>query len=256
MAVAFQAETNLTTGTGTRSFNHTATNPAAAIVVICGGSVDETTGVTYAGVDMTRATTAANTAGESGTTAIFYLDAPTTGTQAVEISRSAASAYIATVYTVTSATGATEYAVPVTPFVSTNTSAPTVDITIDGTSSYAVFGGIYSGENALASVTSSGTAKTEAQSQDFGNFVSRISRFTSLTSTSPATYSYAQSSDDAALTAIAVKEVAAPADYSQAAYRFYQDGTESGSTALGTQSTTLTHLLMLQAARWCSVALP
>lgn len=209
MAIAHDATSTLASGTGTRSWTHTPVGtPAGVVVVIAGGAVDETSAVTYGGVSMSREYTAANTAGENGTTSCWYLNAPGTGAKTVEITRSGATAYIALATTGTSATGYSSIVTGDT-YTSTNTSSAGFTLTLDSTAALIV-GGIYSGENALASITANPTNWTTAIQVDFGNFVSRIGRISVINTGASQAFTFTQSSDDAAVAAIAIKEGAAP----------------------------------------------
>lgn len=215
MAVSFGNVTLQASTTGTTSWSHTATGtPAGVAVVLIGGSTDETTGVTYGGVAMSRHQTAANTAGETGTTSIWYLNHPNlSGTQTVEVTRSGASAYIGTCYTVNSATGYTKVIGNNDDWTYTSTNTSSASVTITGLGSVTTFiaGGIYSGENATGSVTqASDSGMTIGVQNDFGNFVGFTHRVTALQTVASYTFGYTQSSDDAAVAAIAIQEDTAP----------------------------------------------
>jgi hypothetical protein len=210
VAIAHDATSTLASGTGTRSWTHTPVGtPAGAVVVVSGGAVDETSDVTYGGVSMERAYTAANTGGESGTTSCWYLNTPGTGGKTVEIVRSGSTAYIAQATTATSATGYSKILTGNT-YTSTSTSSAGFTLTLDSTASLIV-GGIYSGENALSSITANPTNWTTSIEVDFGNFVSRIGRISVINTGASQAFTFTQSSDDAAVAAIAIKEDAAPA---------------------------------------------
>ena len=207
MAISYGPISTLASTTGSTSWSHAGgTSIALAVVVLSGGAVDETSGVTYGGVDMVREVTAANTGGESGTTSIWTLESPPTGTQTVAVTRSGATAYIGAAHSVNSATGHA-YVVDGQVFTATATSAPEVTLTLGGVQS-AIIGGLYSGENALTSISQTG--HTVDIDNDFGNFCSRLSHITALQSGSTYVYAFTQSNDDAALAAIAVAEASAP----------------------------------------------
>jgi len=214
MAVAYGSSTNLASGTGTRSWSSPNTASCAGAVVVCtGGAVDETSDVTYGGVSMTRIATGRNTAGESGTTSCWFLNNPADGVQTVEVVRSGSTAYIATVYTLTSATGETEVVpggINVGYDEGNSTSISTISTSLVIPSGVVCWlgGGLYSGENALSSITDDASL-TRSHSVDFGNFVAVINRRTSLytgTGAALTTFGWTQSSDDGAWAVVAIRE--------------------------------------------------
>jgi len=218
MTIALGSSTNLASGTGTRNWSSpTTANKAYGVVVISGGAVEETSDVTWGGVSMARIATGANTSGESGTTSVWWIDAPGTGAQTVEITRSGSTAYIATAFDGTSATGYSEVVpgginIGYDEGSSTSISNITTSLTIPSGSVVALYGGLYSGENALSSITDNASL-TRSHSQDFGNFVSVINRRTALytgTGAALTTFAWTQSSDDGAWAVIAVREASAP----------------------------------------------
>lgn len=216
MAISHNVTSALATGTGTRNWSHAATGTVAgAIVVIVGGAVDETSDVTYGGAAMERRQTARNTSGESGTTSVWFLNHPATGTQTVEITRSGSTAYIANCHTVASATGYSQdlHAPDTNVFVSTSTNTAAVSMTLDSTANF-ICGGIYSGENALSSITANPANFSYAagfgSEQDFGNFVGRLGRVTVIQTGATFNFTFTQSADDAAVACIAIQEAAVP----------------------------------------------
>jgi len=221
MAITYNTSTNLATGTGTRSWSHTAAASlvGGAGVVITDGAVEETSGVTYGGGTMTRIATGANIAGESGTTSCWWIandDAgwPGNGTQTVEITRSGSTAYIATCYTVLTASGASADVLEGGQNVgwdigsSLSISTITTSLTIPSGKAVFLFGGLYSGENALSSITDNASL-TRSHSQDFGNFVGVINRRTAIytgTGSALTTFAWTQSNDDGAWAVVAISE--------------------------------------------------
>lgn len=77
MAIAFDATSQGSNNTGTLTVSHTCSGSNRALVVHCAKDYNNISGITYAGVSMTRVVTGGS-GGEASS--LWYLNAPTSGT--------------------------------------------------------------------------------------------------------------------------------------------------------------------------------
>lgn len=207
-AVAFDACSSLAQGTGSpRSWTHTTSaSPQGVIVMIIrnatGSEALSDFTVTYGGSSV-AGVDAISVAGEAGSSyAYFDGTSIASGNQTVEITTGIAQAYFAAACTVTA--GADTEVEDTSETSSTSVMDPSVTMTI-ATASFCM-GGLYSGQNAPASVTAgTDTSIITNTDPDFGTDVGQHSRGTTIP-TSDFTYGFTQAAEDAALEVICVTE--------------------------------------------------
>ena len=208
-AVAFDAFTSSTGGTGDYSYSHTPVGtPRGAIVhVIVNGLAVGITGVTYGGTSMTEVaeSPATNSTGELGSTHTFFLGTSVpAGMQTVAVD--------ATLGTEVSVSGCVTLTadqdtsvVDTGVVISNNQVDPSVTLSLGGVSCFAMIGA-WSGIGNLTMAPLTGW--TDRFEHDFGNQNGLIYTYDTV-GTSDVTAGYTAGGDDVALHAIAIRENAA-----------------------------------------------
>ena len=221
MAVAHDANTrfpagdpapnlnNVDTTSGDRSFTHTPSGtPAGVVAVVTSDAASQPcTGVTYGGISMTLRASSTDTS-ETGSVHVWTLTdvAIPTGAQTVVLQGCLTSGKFATISTVTSSTDLTTY---VGASSRNTTLAAANNLSVVITLEAMLYGGIHSGQAAVASVTV--IANYTAQNNtDYGIHCAVTSRSTSPLLPGTVTYGFNQGSDDHCMAVAAVAELAPP----------------------------------------------
>ena len=218
MAIAFDASSNSTPGTGNMSWTHTPVGtPRGIAVMICQdvGTTDEITSVTYGGVSLTQATGSPIGGGaglEDGLVAIWILGSGIpTGAQTVQVNVDATGSSKAAVCISATANYNVIQADTCTTFDSGNTSFPTCSSqTVHSQRGEClVLGVLHSGEDAITSVAAD-SGYTDIVEYDFGT---RVGSWIRKTTNYPAgggstgnLAAWTQSSDDALAICILLTE--------------------------------------------------
>lgn len=208
-AVAYDAYSAGTPGTGNQSWTHTPVGTPRAVVVyvICAlAGVDEVSGVTYGGVAMAEVSGSpvVKVAAEAMTVHAFFLGANIpTGAQTVTITMSATTTYKGGhAYTLT---GAADTEIIATQTISSNSVAnPSATLSLVGRSAWAALGGV-SGQDAATGTTpfANWTGRYEAA----GGAQTGLTYTYDTVSTADVSAGWTQTADDAVMVAVAVGEV-------------------------------------------------
>jgi hypothetical protein len=218
MAIAFDAtsESNVV-NTGDMSWTHTpvGTPKGVFVFVQADGGGDDPNGATYGGVAMTKIARAVDAAGETGDCTGFFLGSGIpTGAQTVTVDFPNTPNAHAVAITVTAGAGKnTQLAGTGSGTVGGDTTNPSVTITGIAGASYGA-AGLFSGLNAEANVTA-GSGMTIRNSHDFGSDISVVASRTSENASGNLTMAFASASDDVAMVAIAIEEVAGATNYTK-----------------------------------------
>lgn len=207
MAIAFDAFTSSTGGTGDYSFSHTpvGTPKGVIVYVIFNGAAIGISGVTYGGVAMAEQANspASNLTGELGASHCFFLGASIpSGMQTVAIDVTLGTEVsVAGCVTVTAAN---DTSVVTTGKVESNSQAnPAVTLSLGGVSSFCMLGAW----DGIGTVIAPFTDWTERFEHDFGNQLGYIATY-NVIGTTDVSAGYTRGADDVALHAIAVRESA------------------------------------------------
>ena len=169
-------------------------------------STDHITKVTYGGIPMRRIDTTFDVSTELGRSYLYFLghDIPT-GNQTVAVDTDATTTDIQ--FVVGGFTGATDIELVDVAITQDQVTNPSLTMEVGGRTS-ATVGVIYSGLADVTNLTINGNM-TAIHDHDFGNFVSRVDKQTTPSS-SDFTYSYTAGVDDTALVVAAFSEVVTP----------------------------------------------
>jgi hypothetical protein len=213
MAIAYDTSSNLAASTATANWTHTPTGtPRGVVVAITATGAEATSGVTYGAVSMSSVVSIQST-GEVGSVSIWFLGSGIpTGAQTVEVTRSSGSSYIATAYTVTAAFDT--QVVASTSAEDAATAGLNASLTIHSGADVFMAGAAFSGNDALASITSNsdigGGSPGGDHSNDFGTDTGVINHRTSIYTGTGSAYTgfgWTQTSDDLAYAVAAIKEI-------------------------------------------------
>jgi hypothetical protein len=205
VAIAFDAQSSLDFA-GSSSFNHTPVGTPKGVVVIIGQdtSADNVTAVTYGGVAMTRVRYAADTSGEAIANWMYFLGAAIpTGVQSVSITVTGTDGHTAWCGTITAAA---DTEVNQSNVVQADVLNPSITLPTSAGFSGIVFSGITSGVNAPASITGGASFTEFTATRDYG-IVSGKSEYR-LMSGANVVANWTIASDDVAMTAAAIQEIA------------------------------------------------
>ncbi len=208
MAVAYDAFSSATAGTGNLSWTHTpsGTPKGVLVFVVTNSGSDEVTRCTYGGVPLALVAGKPNlhTTGEPGTVHAFFggFDLPT-GAQTVVVTVSGATSKRAGCITVTASTNTTVVNASDFSINSDSTSNPSATLNINSISSFVAIG-FHSGQNAASGTTPSAswTARLE---HDFGSQMGCWYTYDTI-GTSNVACGWTQSAEDACMVAVAVSE--------------------------------------------------
>lgn len=207
------------TTTGARTWTHSpvlaAPRGVLVLIVINGASTDVVSAVTYGGVALTRAATAADTAGEAGRVYAYFLGSGVpAGAQTVSVTRSGTSAMYCYAMAF-DAGGNTEIAA--SGVLQEDRANPQVTLTTTAASlRYVAINSGLANTTDLAMTGDAGTTGLSLSAVDFGNQVGRIDRWVvgaaaAAPSAGSVIVGYTSASDDVAFVAVAVAEIAAAA---------------------------------------------
>ena len=210
MAVAFDAFSNGTAGTGDISFTHTPVRtPRGAIVIVLGVSgTDGVSGVTYGGVAMAEVSGSPNLKGtaELAGAYVYFLGASIpTGAQTVAMTSS--NTHLKSISCITLTAAADTEVVDSDGTINSDSVAdPSVTLSLGGRTAFAAIG-LVSGQDAVTGITppSGWTSRLE---QDAGAVTVGHYTYDTIGSTDVAA-GWTQTAEDATAIAVAVSEVAA-----------------------------------------------
>ncbi|MDO8544397.1 MAG: fibronectin type III domain-containing protein [Opitutaceae bacterium] len=210
--IAMDVVTAFATAVGDRTVSHagSASNVKGVLVLISSPmNTNQVLGVTYGGLPMTRvALSPALVAGEGGLADIWFLGAGVPqGTQNVAIDVTSTETTAGAVITFTATADTT--AVDTKKVENTSILNPSVTlVTPTGVQTF-VCGVLFSGQDGVGGIAA-GSGYTEINEIGFGTSSGGTSRLTNLATGGNVVYNWTQAANDAAMIAIAIRQVAAP----------------------------------------------
>lgn len=208
MAIAYDAATQSTPGTGNLSWTHTPVGTPRGVLVLVaqlGSAVDRVSGVTYGGVAMTRVDTALLDSGEDVRAYAYFLGSSIpTGNQTVVVTVTDVGTKVATAIT---ATAAADTEVEDTGIWQSTAGDPLITLVTGAGVECFVTGVLASGENSPL-VISPGADYTELFETDHGAFSSSFTRRTNNSTGGNVTVDWATDPDEDVAIGVAITEVA------------------------------------------------
>lgn len=206
MAIAFDAFTSNTGGTGDYSFTHTPVGTPRGVLVhvLMNGANIGVSGVTYGGVAMVEASSspASNLTGELGAAHCFFLGSTvSSGAQTVSVDVTLGTEVSCAGCTTVTADQDTSIVAQGT-VVSDNQSDPAVTLGLGGITCFAMLGAWTGIGNLTMAATAGWTERFEF---DFGNQNALVYTYDTIGSTDVLA-KYLQAADDVAMHAIAIRE--------------------------------------------------